>query len=251
MNLESMIDKILLGDCYELIKNIPDKSIDLILTDPPYDFHCGSAHSGGIFKDRLVKPGQDIVDLKINVGINNKILNEFVRVMKHINLFIWCNKEQIKDYLNFFLNDSISFEILTWHKTNPTPLTKNTYLPDTEYCLYFREKGTVVLNDGYDLKHKYWITNSNKVDKELYLHPTIKPLEIIKKQILHTTQEKDIVLDCFCGSGTTCVAAKETNRHFIGMEINEEYWKIANNRLNGILANGQMSIFTKIEDEVD
>ena len=93
--------------------------------------------------------------------------------------------------------------------------------------------------------------NCIKVEKELYLHPTIKPLEIIKKQILHTTQEKDIVLDCFCGSGTTCVAAKETNRHFIGMEINEEYWKIANNRLNGILANGQMSIFSKLEDEVE
>lgn len=104
-----------------------------------------------------------------------------------------------------------------------------------------------MLNDGYDLKSKYWITSTNKDDKEQYLHPTIKPLEIVKKEILHTTQPNDIVLDCFCGSGTTCVAAKETGRKFIGMEINEKYYKIAVDRLNGINANGQTSIFTDFD----
>ena len=108
-----------------------------------------------------------------------------------------------------------------------------------------KEKVKVKLNDGYDLKSKYYITSTNKADKDNYLHPTIKPLEIIKKQILHTTQENDIVLDCFCGSGTTCLAAQETNRQFIGIEVDPKYHKIAVNRLNGILANGQMSIFTK------
>lgn len=250
MKFEDMINTIQLGDCYELIKNIPDKSIDLILTDPPYDFHCGSAHSGGIFKNRTVKPGQDIIDLKINKGIDNNILNEFVRVMKNINIFLWCNKEQIQDYLNFFLKDNISFEILTWHKTNPTPLTKNTYLPDTEYCLYFREKGKILLNDGYELKSKYWITNTNKDDKDIYKHPTIKPLQIIKNQILHTTQTGGLVLDCFCGSGTTCVACKETDRRYIGMEIDPEYHKIAVNRLNGIEASGQITIFSEFNEDV-
>lgn len=247
MKFNDMINTIQLGDCYELIKTIPDKSIDLILTDPPYEFHCGSAHNSGIFKNRVVKPGQDIIDLKINNGIDYSILTEFVRILKHINIFIWCNKTQIQDYLNFFCKENISFEILTWHKSNPTPLTKNCYLPDTEYCLYFREKGNVLLNDGYDLKSKYWITSTNKDDKEQYLHPTIKPLEIVKKEILHTTQPNDIVLDCFCGSGTTCVAAKETGRKFIGMEINEKYYRIAVDRLNGINANGQTSIFTDFD----
>lgn len=62
MKFNDMINTIQLGDCYELIKTIPDKSIDLILTDPPYEFHCGSAHNSGIFKNRVVKPGQDIID---------------------------------------------------------------------------------------------------------------------------------------------------------------------------------------------
>ena len=242
------INKIHLGNCYELIKKIPDKSIDLILIDPPYDFHCGTINKTGIFKDRLVAPGKEIVNMNINNGYDISILKEFVRVLKTINIFIWCNKEQIRDYLNFFNDYDVLFEILTWHKTNPTPLTKNTYLPDTEYCLYFREKGKVFLNDGYELKSKYYVTSTNKCDKDNYLHPTIKPLEIIKKQILHTTQENDIVLDCFCGSGTTCIACKETGRKFIGIEIEPKYYKIAVNRLNGITADGQTSIFTNFDE---
>ena len=83
--------------------------------------------------------------------------------------------------------------------------------------------------------------------KYLYKHPTIKPLELVKKHILHTTQPNDIILDCFCGSGTTCVAAKETGRRFIGMEINSKYYKIAVDRLNGINASGQTSIFTDFD----
>ena len=245
------INKIHLGNCYELIKKIPDKSIDLILIDPPYDFHCGTINKTGIFKDRLVAPGKEIVNMNINNGYDISILKEFVRILKNINIFIWCNKEQIRDYLNFFNDYDVLFEILTWHKTNPTPLTKNTYLPDTEYCLYFREKGKVFLNDGYELKSKYYVTSTNKCDKDNYLHPTIKPLEIIKKQILHTTQENDIVLDCFCGSGTTCVACKETGRRYIGIEIEPKYYKISVNRLNGITADGQTSIFTNFDELED
>lgn len=247
MKFKDMINKIINCDCYEMIKNIPDKSIDLILTDPPYDFHCGTINKTGIFKNRIVAPGKEIVNMNINNGYDMSILFEFIRIMKHINIYLWCNKEQIKDYLNFFNKYNVSFEILTWHKNNPTPLTKNTFLPDTEYCLYFREKEKVNLNDGYDLKSKYYITTTNKEDKDLYKHPTIKPLELVKRHILHTTQPNDIVLDCFCGSGTTCVACKETGRRYIGMEINKEYYDIAQKRINGITANGQMSIYTDFD----
>jgi DNA modification methylase len=123
-------------------------------------------------------------------------------------------------------------------------MTNNTLLPNLEYCLVFKEDGAPRYNDGYELKSKWYISSINKSDKDLYKHPTIKPLELVKRHILHSTQPNDIVLDCFCGSGTTCVACKETGRRYIGMEINPEYHKIAVNRLNGINANGQTSIFT-------
>lgn len=137
------------------------------------------------------------------------------------------------------------FEILTWNKTNPTPMTNNVFLPDIEYCLLFRENGCK-LNPGYELKSKWYISPINKADKDKYNHPTIKPLELVKRHILHSTQPGDLVLDCFSGSGTTCLACKETGRNYIGIEINPEYYKISQNRLNGILANGQMSLDTQI-----
>ena len=82
------VNKIHLGDCYELIKQIPDNSIDLILTDPPYDFHCGTINKTGIFKNRYVAPGKEIVNMNINSGYDMSILKEFIRVLKNINMQI-------------------------------------------------------------------------------------------------------------------------------------------------------------------
>jgi DNA modification methylase len=136
--------------------------------------------------------------------------------------------------------------ILTWNKLNPIPTGNNTWLSDIEYCLYFRDSNTK-LNDGYDLKSKWFTSPINKPDKDLYDHPTIKPLELVKRHLAHATQPNDIVLDCFSGSGTTCVAAKELDRRFIGIEIDPEYHKISVDRLNGITTSGQTSIFTDFE----
>lgn len=245
-------NNIYLGNAYELIKSIPDKSIDIIYTDPPYDFHCGTIDKSGIFKNRIVRPNEEINKNGFDKGIDNSILDEFVRIMKHIYIYIWCNKEQIPMYLNYFLGfKNISFEILMWHKENCTPLTRNTYLPDTEYCLMFREKGYCLLNDGYELKHKYFITNTNKEDKDNYGHPTIKPIEFVKKHLLHSTKENDVVFDPFIGSGTTAVAAKELGRQFIGFEINEKYYQIAKDRLNGINQKGEMNLFETDFDKVE
>ena len=133
-------------------------------------------------------------------------------------------------------------------------MTNDVWLPDVEYCLCFKEKTAPRYNDGYKLKSKFYVSKKNRNDKEMYQHPTIKPLELVKRHILHSTNENDIVLDCFCGSGTTCLAAKEAGRRYIGMEIDPEYHRIAVNRLNGINANGQTSIFTdfdKLESEVN
>lgn len=137
--------------------------------------------------------------------------------------------------------------MFVWHKNNPIPTCNNKYLSDTEYCLIFREDGTQIYGT-YETKGKYYISNINKEDKDIFLHPTIKPLEVVKKHIINSTKENDIVLDCFCGSGTTCVACKETGRKFIGIEIDPTYHKIAVDRLNGITANGQTSIFTDFDN---
>ncbi len=244
MKFEDMINTITLGNCYELIKEIPDNSIDLIYIDIPYLFTHGKGGAGALSKrvNRLMK--EELY--KIKDGIDISLFDEICRILKNINIYIWCNQKQMLEILKYFIdNKNCNFEILTWNKTNPIPMTDNTYLSDIEYCLFFREKG-VRLNNGYELKSKYYISPLNKADKDKYNHPTIKPLELVKRHILHSTQKGDLVLDCFSGSGTTCVACKELDRRFIGIEIDPEYHKISLDRLNGILANGQISFDTDI-----
>ena len=267
--------KLLQGDCYKLIKDIPDKSIDLVYIDIPYLYQQGGSGNSALgertAKKRLQLMGADekyinefstkkealriaknsralsLQLTNIENGIDYTILDDLTRVLKHIYIYIWCSKSQVNDLMNYFISKGCLYEILVWCKTNPTPTTNNSWLPDIEYCLLFREPNTTKLNNGYELKHKYYISSANVEDKELFKHPTIKPLELVKRHILHSSNEGDTILDCFMGSGTTGVACKELNRNFIGMEIDKEYYDIAVKRINGITANGQLSIFTDIE----
>lgn len=248
MKFEDMINTIQLGDCYELIKNIPDKSIDLVYIDVPYEYESGGHWAGFINKSEKVRDTYGNKIETISHGIDYKIFDELCRVMRYIYIYIWCSRDQILDITKYFVEKKgCRVNYLVWCKTNPTPFTNDMWLPDIEYCLCFKEAKAPRYNDGIELKSKWYLSSKNKQDKDDFIHPTIKPLELVKKHLLHSTNENDIVLDCFCGSGTTCVAAKELGRRYIGMEIDPEYHKIAVNRLNGITANGQTSIFTDFD----
>lgn len=277
------LNKIYLGDAYELIKQIPDKSIDLIVTDPPYEFiPGGSGHSdlgqrkrtnaneiynldtnrtkqnivtgGGCFgtKQRdyysefsetdVSKQRQEIIangidnnnnTRFISEGISNEILREFVRVMKKGNIYIFCNKNQLRQYFDFFDDLGWNLDLLVWNKTNCIPTVNNTYLANLEYCVFARESG-VPLYGSYETKSKCYTSSCNKKDKDLFLHPTIKPLPFIKNLIINSSQENQVVLDPFMGSGTTAVACKELNRQYIGFELNPKFYEIANDRLNDV-----------------
>ena len=249
MKFEDMINNIINCDCYEMIKNIPDKSIDLVIIDPPYEIING-VHSSGFLKNRKqLDSTKQIFQNKLNIGIDEKVLNELDKKMKKINIYIWCNKKQLLQYLEHYNNENIQIEVLIWNKYNCLPLTNNTYLPDKEFCLYFKQKG-ICLNTKYETAKTVYNIPINVNDKKNYNHPTIKPLEIIKNLVINSSNKNDIVLDCFCGSGTTCVAAKETGRRFIGMEINKEYYEIAKKRINGMTASGQMSMMFNDKGEV-
>ena len=226
------INTVILGDSYKLVKEIPDKSIDLIIIDPPYDIE--SVTGGGMLKEkRLVNSMQHLSDMDLDVGIDEDIFEEMLRILKKPNIYIWTNKKMIPKILNYFvIKMGFTFEIISWHKTNALPLCGGKYLTDTEYCIYIKDG--VKLNTTYDTAKTYYNLPINIKDKQLYGHPTIKPIEIIKNFIINSSSEGEIVLDLFLGSGTTAVASKELNRKFLGFEINEEYYNIAVDRLNGI-----------------
>lgn len=125
------------------------------------------------------------------------------------------------------------------HNSNPFPTANGKYLSDTEYCLMFRDGGKTKIGGTMKTKQKYYISPLNVKDKGNFLHPTIKPLPFVENHILNSTKEGDTVLDCFMGSGTTGLACKHLNRNFIGFEIEEKWYNIAKNRLEGYNAFGQ------------
>lgn len=238
--MEIKPNNIYLGSCYELIKEMPDKSIDLIYTDIPYDYTNGGK-GGGLLKNESRKKTYIDTIGQFDKGIDYSILDEFCRVMRYI--YIWCSKDQILPLMKYFIEQKgCYFNILCWCKTNPTPFADNTFLPDIEYCLIFREKGTK-LNDGYHLKSKWYISGANVEDKKKYIHPTIKPLDLVERHIKLSTKENDLILDPFAGSATTLLAAKHLNRQYIGFEINEKYYQIAKDRLQGINQKGELNLF--------
>ena len=121
-------------------------------------------------------------------------------------------------------------DILTWHKTNPTPLCSNKYLSDTEYILFFKEQG-VPLYGTYETKRKWYATSVNVADKAQWCHPTIKPLNIVQTLIGNSTREGDVVLDPFMGSGTTAVACIRSNRQYLGFEMDPGYYDTCMRRI--------------------
>ena len=121
---EELLNTITLGDSYKIIKDIPDKSIDLIVIDPPYEIETegGNTTIGKNLKNNMLK---DLKELNIVKGIDYSLLDELCRIMKKTNIYIWCNKKQILEYLKYFVEKKqCSFEILLWLKPDPVPLCR-------------------------------------------------------------------------------------------------------------------------------
>ena len=218
--------KLLYGDCLELIRDIPDNSIDLIVTDPPYKIETQGA---GIYKQADKQYVKELKGMKD--GFDSKVLDEICRVLKKINVYFFCSQKQIIPLLDYFVKGKkCNWNLICWHKTNPVPACGNKYLTDTEFILFFREKG-VKVHGEFKTKFTYYVTPLNQKDKKEFGHPTIKPLNIVQNLIINSSMQGDTILDLFMGSGTTGVACKELNRNFIGMELDKHYFDIAVNRI--------------------
>ena len=220
------INKLYCMDALEFLKQIDDNSVDLILTDPPYFFE---AHGRGFASERedLFMGLKDIGVNKDFNFITNELLNEILRVCKKKNIFIFCNKAQILDILLFAKEKDLCSEILPLCKTAPMPLSNNQWLPDREWGIHLFKDLEVFSN--YKTKRGFFLDNNYRQDK--FNHPSVKPDYIIRRIVKNLSNEGDLVLDCFIGSGTTAVVCKQLNRNFLGCDNNKKYIDIANRRL--------------------
>lgn len=223
-----MSELLLHGDCLEVMKQIPDKSVDCVIMDPPYKIlGNGFSAPAGKLKDRDIFKN-DII--KIKDGFDFSLLFEIERVLKKWNAYIYCNKDLLFDLVVWFKeNTKANLDVLIEHINNPTPFC-NTYLNDIDYILFIREAG-VKINGTYHDKIKLRSKNTNKEDKKKYGHPTPKYVCLVEQYVKNSTNEKGTVLDPFMGSGTTGVACKRLNRNFIGVELDENYFNIAKKRI--------------------
>lgn len=227
------INEIYNMDCAKGIEQLieTNQKVDLIVTDPPYLLKNLEHNSNSNLGRSIRKYKQELIDNGLTKGISNSLFKLFWDVVKKPNFYFFCNRAQIQQYLDFFVNQNkCAWEMLIWNKTNVPPFYNNKYLNDKEYILHFH-KGVICHPKNYQNAKTVYISPTNKEDKTLYGHPTIKPLGIVKTLVENSSYEGDTVLDPFMGSGTTAVAAKQLNRNYIGFEINKEFYEASQKRL--------------------
>jgi len=217
---DDFINKVIQGDCLEMMKHIPDKCVDLVLTDPPYGIDYQS--NMRVMSEKFEKIANDNNDSRFTA------YSEYFRVMKDNTVaIVFCSfKNFAQDYI--VLSNMFSIKnTIVWNKGGGGigDLT-HSLLTDYELAIV-AHKGQGEIRGKRD--GSVWTVN--KVNPNTMMHPTEKPVELLKRCIEKFSDEGAVVLDTYLGSGTTAVACKQLNRKYIGIELSQKYCDIANERL--------------------
>lgn len=223
-------------DCYEHIKKIPDSSIDLILTDPPYNI---SQYSTGNIKIKgRNEINNDIADWDDIVFEPKKLLNDFKRILKpNGNIFVFTSYNQIGKWHEAFDSEFDTFQFFVWHKTNPVPkFYKNGFLNSCEIILCIWDKGHNWNFSKQNEMHNFFESPICMRPERIQnpKHPAQKPIKLLKHIITIASNEGDVVFDPFMGVGSTGVASYLLNRDFIGCEIDESYYNASVKRIEDL-----------------
>ena len=241
--------KLIDNDSLKILKELDEKSIDMIFADPPYFLsNDGITCSGG--KMVSVNKGEwdKSLSIKEKHDFNKKWIKECYRVLKD-NGTIWISGTLHNIYSIGMALEEEGFKIInniTWQKTNPPPnLACKTFTHSTETILWAKKnlkknKYTFnydlmkELNDNKQMKDVWTTSLTKPSEKKQGKHPTQKPLEILDRIILASTKENDLILDPFCGSSTTGIAATKLNRKYIGIDNQKEYLDLSIRRYKEI-----------------
>jgi len=246
--IEEIKNKIIQGDCLEVMKDIPTGIVDLILTDPPYMISNNVKITRG--RNKMKFKGKDIIHSFGDWDIFNSLdeymdwtykwVDEAVRLLRNGGMFCsYFDRDKI-NFLSYYLQNKYQFKCKGYYadiKANPVPQARKVKWMNAWECIGLWQKPEGKLTYNYKVgQAKDWdirpiVGKKTKEDGERF-HPTQKPIRVMKKFIEYWSNEGDIVLDPFLGSGTTAIACKMLNRHYIGIEINQEYVEMAKNRLN-------------------
>lgn len=227
-----MWNKLYNGDCLEVMKTIPDNSIDCIVTDPPYliTSRGNGGTSGGMFQKKIVNKGKVFNENSIDI---QDWIDEFYRVLKNdTHCYIMTNNKNIYHYLDVINKSKFHYvKNLIWVKDNK--IMGQTYMSQFEYVIMLRKGNHKKINNCGTSDVLVFPNKKLKDENGKTIHDTEKPVGLMKVLIENSSQENDVILDPFMGLGVVGVVCKETNRNFIGVEIEKRYVDIANERING------------------
>ncbi len=216
-------------DSIEYLKSIQSNSIDCIITDPPYKITSrgNAGNSGGMMQKDLSMKGKifNYNDVKMS-----DYIPELYRILKdNSHCYLMTNHVNLQEMINTATDNGFKFvKCLIWNKGNK--IMGGYYMSQFEYILFLRKgKGKRINNCGtsdiLEVPNK-----KTKVDGK-NIHDTEKPVKLMEILIANSSKENEIILDPFMGSGSTGVACKNLNRQFIGIELDENYFKIAKERI--------------------
>ena len=202
------------ADSLEILPLIPDGSVDLVLTDPPYN---ASNKKIGLNPEHYET---------INEAWDKGFEPNFLKLINAKQEIIFCSHHSLKLYIN-----RIPQQIIHWINTNPMPsISCKTYAYCVEYILWYVNKRPYIFNKKENNFNMIYDTAPKGKDRPE--HPTPKPVFLIKELLCVHSNPNDLILDPFFGSGTTGVACEKLNRRWIGIEISEKYCEIARKRIS-------------------
>lgn len=221
------------ADCMELMKSMPDKSVDFILSDIPYelDWFGGIGNNKDFSTRKLFKDKREKNAIYfISNGIDyDAVFSEFIRLLKVVNLCVFCSNKQIGKIMTWWEVRGYVATLLVWDKPNPIPFGNHVYVNNLEFIIYVREKGATFNN--LDVREKLKTFHYPPPMAKNRIHETEKPVALLAHLLRIHTNENDLVFDPYAGSFSTALACHELHRKFIGCEILEEYYTKAVERI--------------------
>jgi DNA modification methylase len=228
------------GTCVDLMRAIPDGSVDLVLTDPPYNLGLFMKERGTNMEklrpNHFAFQGWDDLDFKTWCEQMNQFLAECHRVLKKRGaLVIFMSVIKVESIINLAQDNGFYYKTTgIWHKKNPIPRNMNLhFLNSNEPWIYFINEGTTGTfnNDGKPVHDFIETSTISNTEHKKGNHPTQKPVKLLTHFIKLLSNENEVVLDPFMGAGSTGVACMGLKRKFIGIDINQEYVNTSINRI--------------------
>jgi len=248
--------KLFNGDCLEILPKLPHNSIDIIFADPPYFLSNGgiTCHAG-----KMVSVNKGEWDVSQGIEENHKFNLDWLRECQQVltkNGVIWVSGTAHVIFSVGFAMQQLGFKILNdiiWFKPNASPNLSCRYFTHSTETLIWAAKNQQSkhtfnyelmkqLSNGKQMRNLWEISPPQPKEKAHGKHPTQKPLKLLERILLASTNEGDTVLDPFNGSGSTGVAALRLDRKYVGIEISEEYLDLTVSRLEHELKKSQISV---------